>query len=258
MLKVFRKIYSFLSHNPLKLISIAGLLSLIDIFFININYNFFYQYSYIPNAHIITPIIDLICVNICLITLFFNNLNFLYFIGFCLLSIENLINGNEIIGAILIFVIITLLISNGFFHSNSTLKFTFIFILWVLSIILILPHGILRLVTYIKTTLTLILIYTSCYFLIRNNFTPTSASKTALNKNKNYCDLIHYGKLSERQKKCLKILIENPDYKFSNIASILNISESSVKKDMKCIYKTFNISSLPELKKILCTTNIML
>lgn len=60
-----------------------------------------------------------------------------------------------------------------------------------------------------------------------------------------------------RQKKCLNILVNNPEYTFMNIANELNVSESVVKKEMRMIYDIFGIKGISELRRVLMNVNII-
>lgn len=175
------KIISLLKRKPTMISSIIGFFVLIDVLAINKSCDFLYKVSYLPYAEIITPIIDIVCIILSLITIFSSHFIILYCIGLFLLGLINTMNGNELIGGILTFVIIAMLMSDGFFHKISAKKIILIIILWIIESALVYPLGIRRFVYFEKVNIFLVSSFISCFLMIKNRFSPANISEKFMN-----------------------------------------------------------------------------
>lgn len=229
--------YKNLIEKPFKLLSIFGCLYLLIVIVANLFTGFSYNESQMPYAKTIFLVSAGVSLLFCVLTFFFYNKHFLYYISIEIMILGNLYTGEIYVALFLSSLLLVILVTEKKIVSRINL---IIYVsLEVIKLILVMPYGVTQFFNYVGLTLFYLCTIGCMNLLFRHAYSKKDNSHLTLD------DL----KLSDRQKNCIEEIVLN-NTTIKALAINHNVSESAIKKDLAHIYKQLGITGKADLKAL--------
>lgn len=223
--------------KPFKLLSIFGCIYLIFTILLNVFTGFSYSESILPFAKLISYVAEVLVLVLFVLTFFFCDNHYLYYVGVEILIFSNLYAG-RIYGALFLSSLLLVLLVTE--KQIFTLKNLIIYIgLEIAKLGLVIQYGVADFFNYVGLSLFYLCTIGCMNLLFRHAY--SKKENTSLN-------LDDY-KFTDRQKDCIKEIVLN-NITIKALALNHNVSESAIKKDLANIYTELGITGKADLKAL--------
>ncbi len=216
--------------------------------------------SIIPYPQIAIPLINSICALLCFITIFKISWHKLQYTILFVESLCTILTGYEILGIFLFSALLIKLFVNRFFVKHVYSKMMCLLIIWIISILGLIPFGMERVFLSYATICFFCTFYYHIYKKMEDDlkkYIPPVAieSKIKLPQHGEKIYLSDYN-FSERQ---IKILEEYLKYgsSYKTISDKFFVSISTVKTEMSKIQKKFGVKNREDLRVLLLQYEII-
>ena len=209
----------------------------------------------IPFHTTVVPIINGMSALLCLILLFIKENYRLQCLILFVQGICTALTGYEVLGAFLYSAMFVLLFANKFFTTNAKKKIFIFVLIWILTVLSLIPFGIQRFILELVISFFFAGFYAYVYKKMEHTlsvFVPAKDNLEILNNLPERGSKIHLEEfgLSERQINLVKdYLINKTGYK--ELGQKYFMSTSTVKKDMNDVFKKFDVKNINELYLLL-------
>ena len=210
--------------------------------------------SIIPFPQIIIPLINSICTLLCFITIFKMTWYPLQYAILFIESICTILTGYELLGIFLYSALLIKLFVNGFFRKHLYSKITLLLIIWLISVLGLIPFGFERVILSYASIFFFCTFYFHIYKKMEDDLqryippVPVE-SKVNLPSHGEKIYLSDYN-LSKRQ---IKILQEYLKFgkSYKTMADEFFVSESIIKTEMSRIQRKFGVKNREDLRVLL-------
>ena len=209
----------------------------------------------IPFHTTIVPIINGASAFLCLILLFIKENYRLQCLILFIQGICTALTGYEVLGAFLYSAMFLLLFVNNFFTTNAKKKVSILVLIWILTVLSLLPFGFQRFLLEFVISFFFAGFYAYVYKKLEHIlsiFIPVKNDSQIIDKlpeRGSKINLEEFG-LSERQIKFVKDYLKNKS-SYKELSEKYFISTSTVKKDMNDVFTKFNVKNINELYLLL-------
>ncbi len=229
--------------------AMSGLISLAILILMTL----FQDYSFLEELATPVKIIELGLYSfsfiLTLVSFFFPHRQVLYYIVLASLILWDIIKGEEITAILLFLILVALLIAHGFFYKNTIYRVIAILLTWIamfVAIVLLNNTDLIRIMYFCIISFFSLGAFTTITILLKPVIQDKVTDKIT-DSNDIYKSRIK--KLTHRQTVCINYIL-NGDLQYKEIANDLNISISTVKKEVATIYKLFGVTSKIELRAL--------
>ena len=210
--------------------------------------------SVIPYPKITIPFINSVCTILCFLTIFKMNWHLLQYAILLIESICTILTGYELLGFFLYSALLIKLFVNGFFIKHLYSKITFLLIIWLISVLGLIPFGFERVILSYASIFFFCTFYFHIYKKMEDDLkryippVPVE-SKVNLPSHGEKIYLSDYN-LSKRQ---IKILQEYLKFgkSYKTMADEFFVSESIIKTEMSRIQRKFGVKNREDLRVLL-------
>lgn len=210
--------------------------------------------SIIPNSKIVICTVHAICSILalfCVIKPIIYIQIFILFTESCL----TILTDYEILGIFFYYCAVILLLCKGLFTKKADIHATILFILHIITILLMYPHGLIKTLIALASSVFFLVFYMWIYEILKAkffSFIPENVRNNSVLVNKQPGSELHLSSynLTERQIEFTICYMKN-NYTYTQISKFYNVSLSTVKKDFAVIFKIFNVTKLEELHILL-------
>ena len=202
------------------------------------------------DSKILWIVVHSICAILCLFTFFKPNFRLFSIILF-IESNTTILTNFEHLGIFFFYGMIALELISGYLKNKGKYLIIIQFIIHLICIILIYPHGLPRVIIALCTSFFYLTFFTWLYQLVKIKFScliPASITLNSVLKNKQVGSTISLSKygLTERQ---INLTLDYINLKLSykDLSEKYNMSVSTVKKDFSEIFKIFGVTKIEDL-----------
>lgn len=215
--------------------------------------------SLIPYPHIIIPIINITTTIFAFILILFPKKRFFEYSILTLQCFFTTWTNYETLGTILFIILLSFLFINGFFKSHIYLKFFFLIIFWLITLIGVFPFGLHRTILAYVSTIFFVSVCIYLYEFLKDDlasfFPAVNVICSKFPSPGSQINLLDYG-LTERQIELIKeILYGNTSYQVMADKFITSIS--TIKGEMSKVYKLLEVDNREELRILLLQYKII-
>lgn len=209
----------------------------------------------IPFHTTVVPIINGASALLCLILLFIKENYRLQCLILFIQGICTALTGYEVLGAFLYSAMILLLFVNNFFTTNAKKKVSILVLIWILTVLSLLPFGFQRFLLEFVISFFFAGFYAYVYKKLEHIlsvFIPAKNDSQIIDKlpeRGSKINLEEFG-LSERQIKFVKDYLKNKS-SYKELGEKYFTSTSTVKKEMREVFDKFNVKNINELYMLL-------
>ena len=210
--------------------------------------------SVIPYPKIIIPFINTICTILCFLTIFKMNWYMLQYAILFIESICTILTGYELLGIFLYSAFLIKLFVNGFFVKKLFPKIFILILIWLITILGLIPFGFERVILSYASLCFFCTFYLHIYKKMENDlirYMPPVPVKSEI-KLPPYGEKLYLSdyNLSDRQNKFLMEYLKNGK-SYKSMAEIFIVSESIIKTEMSRIQRKFGVKNREDLRVLL-------
>lgn len=210
--------------------------------------------SIIPYPTITIPFINSVCTILCFLTIFKMNWHLLQYAILLIESICTILTGYELLGIFLYSAFLIKLFVNGFFVKNLYPKIIILILIWLITILGLIPFGFERVILSYASVCFFCTFYLHIYKKMEDDlirYIPPVSIESEI-KLPSYGKKLYLSdyKLSDRQIKFLMEYIKNGK-SYKAMAEIFIVSESIIKTEMSRIQRKFGVKNREDLRVLL-------
>lgn len=226
-----------LYRRPYRFVSIVGCIYLVISIILNQLTGFSYKDSVFPFANVISFVVEAIVFILFIFTIIFYNKHILFYIGIGLLVFLNLYTGNIYISLFLSSLLLVFLLTD--FENITVLKIAIYSVMEIIKCVMVIPYGATEFFRYVGLTLFALCSIGFINLLFHHAYSKNKTAEFSLDDYK----------LSDRQKECIREIVQN-NTTIKALAITYKVSESAIKKDLAHIYNVFGITGKADLKAL--------
>ena len=209
----------------------------------------------IPFHTTVVPIINGLSAFLCLVLLFIKENYRLQCLILFVQGICTALTGYEVLGAFLYSAMFVLLFANKYFTTNPKKKIFIFVLIWILTVLSLIPFGIQRFILELVISFFFAGFYAYVYKKLEHIlsiFIPVKNDSQIIDKlpeRGSKIKIEEFG-LSERQIKFVKDYLKNKS-SYKELGEKYFTSTSTVKKEMREVFDKFNVKNINELYMLL-------